>query len=235
MQWYQIGSQLKTLVIIFSFLGLMFIPSTIGDSSVGMKADDFQSIYLTGFGPFLNFTENPSELIVNTLNQTAVEGYFIHGRILPVNFTDAPRIISEDIEELDPDLIVCLGLDASCKAITIELVAMNLKYDPVDEKPLSSLKRIQKQAPFIIPTRLDVWQMYQALREDDIPVQLSMSAGLYVCNAVFYETLYHLQQQELEIPMGFIHVPLHQTNNTSGMNIDTMIDGIVTILISNIF
>ena len=234
MQSYQINSQIKTLVIISVFLGLILVPSTIGNSSDETRMDDVRLIYLTGFGPFLNFTENPSELIVNALNQTIVEDHLVHGRILPVDFTEAPRIIREDIELLKPDLIVCLGLDASCNGLTIELIAMNLQYDPVVEKPLTSLKRIQKQAPFIIPTRLDVWPMYQDLNGNDIDVELSMSAGLYVCNTVFYETLYHLKQQELEIPMGFIHVPLHQTNNTSGMNIDTMTDGIITILSSNI-
>jgi pyroglutamyl-peptidase len=231
---FQIRSQLQFVIVIGVLFGAMYIPSTMGVPSIHTSVDDVQTIYLTGFGPFLNFTENPSELIVDALNQTTVEDYRIQGRVLPVNFTEAPRIIREDIERFDPDLIVCLGLDANSKGLTLELIGMNLQYNPVIEKPLTSLKRIQKDGPFIIPTRLDVWQMYQRLKEDDIPVSLSMSAGLYVCNTVFYETLYYLQEESLDTPMGFIHVPPIQHDNTSGMKFDAMVDGIITILLSNI-
>ena len=234
MRIHQIRTHLQILVIIGVLICLICIPSTIGFSSDVKSVDDVKTIYLTGFGPFLNFSENPSELVVNILNQTTIEGHLIQGRILPVNFTEAPQIIQQDIEQLDPELIICLGLDASCKGLTIELIGMNLQYDSTAQKPLISLKRIQKHGPFILTTKLDVRQMYHALREDDIPVEMSISAGLYVCNTVFYQTLYYLHDESLEIPMGFIHIPLLENHSASGMSLDVMIDGIITILMSNI-
>jgi pyroglutamyl-peptidase len=39
----------------------------------------------------------------------------------------------------------------------------------------------------------------------DIPVQISYSAGTYVCNDVFYTLLDHFNESNTKV--GFIHVP----------------------------
>lgn len=43
--------------------------------------------------------------------------------------------------------------------------------------------------------------------EENIPVSISNSAGTYLCNNLMYSGLYYLQQKELDIPAGFVHVP----------------------------
>jgi len=232
--WVRFNS--KSFFCVIIIFGLIFFPfySAIPATMVSDDSSENDIIYLTGFGPFNNYSVNPSELVVNELNQTTIENYTVFGRILPVDFTSAPLVIQHDIEHFHPDLIISLGLDATCDALTIELVGTNLQFDRSVDKPWETLKRLHKNAPFFIPTRLKVKEMFIDLRMNDIPTSLGFSAGLYVCNAVFYETLFYLEGESLDTPMGFIHVPQLEDDNTSGMNLDSMIDGILTIIISNI-
>lgn len=223
--------------LIFFIVGFAHSPHLICSSmenSDEIDIADVNMIYLTGFGPFQNYSVNPSELIVHVLNQTVIKDYLVIGRILPVDFILAPEVMKSDIAYYQPDLIISLGLDATCDSITIEVLSTNLQYDKSAEDSLKTLRRIQKNAPFFIPTRLNIQEMFHDLKTNHIPVSISFSAGLYVCNTVFYEILHYLTEQSLDTPMGFIHVPPVDDNNTSGMNIDTMIQGIQTITASNI-
>ncbi|MBG0771550.1 MAG: hypothetical protein H0S82_07555, partial [Anaerolineaceae bacterium] len=49
--------------------------------------------------------------------------------------------------------------------------------------------------------------MLGALQANNIPTELSLTAGAYLCNQVFYTLMHHLNTQGLVIPAGFIHLP----------------------------
>ena len=113
------------LILFFLFLNQISIHAEISDSNQ-FDIESNKIIYITGFTPFFNYSVNPSESIVNELNQTMIQNYSIFGRILPVDFVEAPLLIQEDIRDLDPSLIICLGLDPTCDSITLETFSMNL-------------------------------------------------------------------------------------------------------------
>jgi len=203
-------------------------------SNFNFDSESNNVIYITGFTTFFNFSVNPSESIVNELNQTTIQNYSIVGRVLPVDFIEAPLLIQEDIRNLDPSLILCLGLDPNCNSITLETLSINLKIDASANHPLQTFQKIKRGGLFCIPTRLDIKDMFVDLKNNDIPASISFSAGLYVCNAVFYETLLCLSETNIKTPMGFIHVPHLEDYNNNGMKLETMIIGILTIILTNI-
>jgi len=238
---YKCALKKNFLIILFILIVvLLFFPCqsiTNAEISSFMFNPDSESnnvIYITGFTPFFNYSVNPSESVVNELNQTTVQNYSIIGRILPVDFIEAPLIIQEDIRNLNPSLIICLGLDPNCDSITLEALSINLKFNVSDNRPLQTFHRIKRGGLFIIPTRLDIKDMFEDLKNNDIPASISFSAGLYVCNAVFYETLFYLSKTNITTPMGFIHVPHIDDYNNTGMKLETMIEGILTIMLTNI-
>ncbi|OYT29664.1 hypothetical protein B6U98_01685 [Thermoplasmatales archaeon ex4572_165] len=223
------------LILFFLFPHQVIIHAEISDSDLNqIEIKSNNIIYITGFTPFFNYSVNPSESIVNELNQTMIQNYSIIGRILPVDFIEAPLLIQGDIKNLDPSLIICLGLDSNCDSITLEALSINLKFNVSDNQPLQTFQRLKRGGPFIIPTRLDIKDMFEDLKNNDIPASISFSAGLYVCNAVFYETLFYLTESNIKTPMGFIHVPHLEDYNNNGMKLETMIDGILTIMLTNI-
>jgi len=50
---------------------------------------------------------------------------------------------------------------------------------------------------------------------------------MYVCNAVMYETLGHIKDYDLPIIAGFLHVPLLKSQNSDGMELETMIEAVI--------
>lgn len=45
------------------------------------------------------------------------------------------------------------------------------------------------------------------LLENGIPAELSLSAGAYLCNQVFFHLMHWAAQQAVPISAGFIHIP----------------------------
>jgi pyroglutamyl-peptidase len=50
--------------------------------------------------------------------------------------------------------------------------------------------------------------MLEALSAEGVPAYLSSTAGTYLCNQTFYTTRHLLESRALDIPAGFIHLPL---------------------------
>ncbi|MGD1055485.1 MAG: pyrrolidone-carboxylate peptidase, partial [Nitrososphaerales archaeon] len=44
------------------------------------------TVVLFGFGPFLEFDENPSDLVVKRLHGRTIAGHTVVGRTLPVDY-----------------------------------------------------------------------------------------------------------------------------------------------------
>lgn len=49
--------------------------------------------------------------------------------------------------------------------------------------------------------------MTKAIKKAGIPARISNTAGTYVCNHVMYGVLYKIHKENLNIKVGFIHVP----------------------------
>jgi pyroglutamyl-peptidase len=64
-----------------------------------------------------------------------------------------------------------------------------------------SEEQIYPDAPLAYRTAFHIKTIANHLQEEQLPVAISNSAGLYVCNRVYYEAL-HLQQKAI-----FIHIP----------------------------
>jgi pyroglutamyl-peptidase len=160
-------------------------------------------ILVTGFEPFAGATLNPSGEIVKRLER---EGLVT--AILPVEYDAATARVLELVEEHQPDAVICLGQAEGRSTISFERVAVNL-----DDAKLADNAGVTRIDTEINPngaaayfTTLPIREMADAVFEAGIPASLSLSAGTFVCNHIFYEL-----QQALAatgIPSGFVHVPL---------------------------
>jgi len=76
--------------------------------------------------------------------------------------------------------------------------------------------------------------MLRAITRVGIPAAMSLTAGVYVCNAVMYATLHALRSRP-RVPAGFIHLPYTAAQATkhraaASMSIDLMTAGIESAL-----
>lgn len=173
-------------------------------------------VLITGFEPFGNDSTNPSADVAFALDQTTIADRAIESMVLPVEFEESARRLKRAIRKFDPELVICLGLAASRSAISLERVAVNLDDaripDNTGHQPVDS--PVVKSGPTAYLTTLPVKAMAAGLAKQGYPVELSSSAGNYVCNHVFYALMHALRRREGRRG-GFVHVPTVSERITS--------------------
>lgn len=199
---------------------IVFIPL------VSMSVAAGKVVLVTGFEPFGVHSINPSQLIAETLNGTTLNDASIIGIVLPVDFNRSIEEARAAIEKYHPDVILSLGLAARSKVVKVEKIAVNFKRFPKDDGTWSFPQRIDKNGPFVRITSLDASVIAREIRNAGIPARQSFFAGTYICNALFYGLLGDTKEHNMTAAVGFIHVPLLETQDPEGMPLESMIDAV---------
>ena len=160
-------------------------------------------VLLTGFEPFGKSTLNPSAEIVKRMN-----GENIVTAILPVAYTKSANQLLALIAEHNPDVVICLGQAEGRKEITPERVAINLDDARLadNEGVLRNDLKIVEEGPDAYFSTLPVKELVEAIKAQGIPAAVSLSAGAFLCNHVFYVAQNKLA--DTNVRSGFVHVPL---------------------------
>lgn len=181
-------------------------------------------ILLTGFEPFGNATSNPSAEIVK---QISMENVFT--AILPVAYTKSAEHLLALVAEHNPDVVICLGQAEGRTQITPEKVAINLDDARLadNEGVLRTDVKILEGAPDAYFSTLPVKEIVEAIKNAGIPAAVSLSAGAFLCNHVFY-----VAQNKFagtHVRSGFVHVPLMDSQAPEFPGLPTMpLDQMVT-------
>ena len=190
------------------------------------------NIIVTGFEPFLNNKENPTQEIVRLLPKS-IKGHQITSLELPVVFDECFDLLQEKIDELNPGLVICLGLAQGRNQITPERVALNLKSVSVADNKGNKFidEAIVEDGENAYFSTLPLQKMVDKMKEKDIPAGISNTAGLYVCNNIMYHLLHYNKVNELNMMAGFIHVPMmDEQENEKGhfsLPLPTILEGVI--------
>ena len=155
-------------------------------------------------------------------------------REIPTEFDASGAVLHELLEQLRPDAVLCVGQYGGANCIRVERVAVNLR----DARIADNAGRQPADEPVVtggpdayfatIPTR----KIVDALREQDIPAQLSYSAGTFVCNNLLYCALHESAQRDPAPRCGFVHVPYLPEQAKDGsapsMSLDLMVKALET-------
>jgi pyroglutamyl-peptidase len=156
------------------------------------------SILVTGFGPFLNYTVNPSENVAKALLGSECEVL-----ILPVTYRGARRAFQEKLKQNSYDFLLSFGLAGKRKTLTLEVNAYNEKSAPVkDEEGVSFSKQLifpRGKKVLTNPLPLDDW--VASLNQEGILAKTSHDPGRFICNEIAYLAL------ASKIPCLFVHLP----------------------------
>jgi pyroglutamyl-peptidase len=169
-----------------------------------------QAVLLTGFEPFGGDALNPSQEVLRVLQGwSPAAGVQVHTRVLPCVFGSARQALDEAMLALQPQLVIALGLAANRDAVSVERVALNLEDaripDNAGAQPLD--RPVVAGAPAAYFSTLPVKAIVAALQAAGLPAELSMSAGSFVCNHVFYGLAHTLATRGRGVRGGFIHLP----------------------------
>lgn len=170
------------------------------------------TLLLTYFGPFPGVPVNPTvalaEGAVRALN-TARPDLRVVARELPVSYDGSSAALRAALQDVQPDALISLGVAVGRDVVSLEQVAINLDSAGIEDN--DGDRRCDEP---IVPdgreayfSSLPVRASYERLRAAGEPVEISYTAGTYVCNHVFYEGQRITRELGLSIPAGFVHVP----------------------------
>lgn len=166
-------------------------------------------ILVTGFEPFGDSPINPSQMLVNSLPGEMSGDIEISKAILPVDNQAGPEELVKSFNQQLPDAVLCFGLALGRQVISLERVAVNLMdYRIPDNTGVTVRDRpIVPNGAAAYFSTLPLRTMLAALKDVGIPAELSLSAGAFLCNQVFYTLMHTIRTRGQLIPAGFIHLP----------------------------
>ena len=174
-------------------------------------------ILVTGFEAFDKSALNPSAEIVK-----ALKGDDLVTAILPVVFGQASSKLKELIELHKPTAVLCLGLAVGRSEITPERIAINLDdariADNAGNQPLE--QKIMADGPDGHFSTIPIEKMVTSMKAAGIPASISLSAGTFVCNHIFYVLQDYLKNSSIK--SGFMHVPLMDEQRKEYPTLPTM-------------
>ena len=187
-------------------------------------------ILLTGFEPFGKATLNPSSEIVKQIS-----GDNIVTAILPVAYAQSAEKLLALIAEHNPDVVISLGQAEGRTHISPEQIAINLD----DARLADNEGVIRNEVPIIAggpvayESTLPIKEIVKAINDAGVPAAISLSAGAFLCNHVFYVAQDHFKGTKVR--SGFVHVPLmdEQAGEFPGlptMPLDQMVKAVRTML-----
>ena len=167
------------------------------------------TVLVTGFDAFGGDPINPSWLVARALHGRQIAGHRLIGVQLPTVFGASSKRLLQLLQSHRPALVVCLGLAGGRSAIGLERVATNINDaripDNAGVQPVDSLTAPRGPAAYF--STLPIKTMLLAMRETGAPVEVSNSAGTFVCNHVFYALMRALARGSEGTRGGFIHLP----------------------------
>jgi len=165
-------------------------------------------ILLTGFEPFGGEEVNPSGEVAKSLDGSEIGGFTVVSRILPVKWKATGDTLRSFIEEVDPVIVLSLGLAAGRAEISVEKVAINYQAKAKDnEGNIPEVRYIIENGPDAYFASVPSEEMVEEITKGGIPARLSLSAGAYLCNYAFYFASHYVRKTGRKALVGFIHVP----------------------------
>lgn len=191
-------------------------------------------VLLTGFDAFNGASVNPSWLAVQALQGQRILGRRLVAAQLPTVFGDALRALDTLLDQLRPELVICVGQAGGRSAISLERVAINLDDAPIPDnagvQPLDA--PVVAGAPAACFSTLPIKAARAALQREGLPAEVSQTAGTFVCNHVFFGLMHRIATHPglRHTRGGFVHVPWLPEQGTPSLPLDDMVRGLRTIV-----
>jgi pyroglutamyl-peptidase len=167
------------------------------------------TILLTGFEPFDGEPINPSKNAVTAVAAERHVGYRLVHAILPTTYDGAIPHLRAAVERHSPDVVISVGQAGGRPEISVERVAINIDDGRIPDN--GGMRRIDQPVvpggPAAYFATLPIKATVAAIRSAGIPVQVSQSAGTFLCNHVFYAACHIAATERPGMRVGFIHVP----------------------------
>lgn len=196
-------------------------------------------ILITGFDSFGGESINPSNLSVSKLPDK-IGNIKIKKLTLPTVFNNSADLLEKNIEEFQPNIVICVGQAGGRNKITVERVAINIDdariADNNNNAPIDETIRDDGENAYF--STLPIKAIVSELEKNNIPAAVSNTAGTFVCNHIMYQALYLSKTKFKNINAGFIHIPfikeqVENKPNMPYMELDKIINALKVIIVTS--
>jgi pyroglutamyl-peptidase len=191
---------------------------------------------VTGFEPFGGDKINPSSLATDRLKKR-IAGVAVHTAVLPCSYAHSTGMLREAIEDVRPDIVLCVGLAGGRAELCLERVAINVQdariRDNDGKQPID--KPVVKDGPAAHFATLPIKACVAEMRKAGLPAAVSNTAGTFVCNHIFYSLMDIAAGHPIPMRGGFLHVPyvpeqVARLGTAPSMALDDIVQGIEIIV-----
>ncbi|WP_415061380.1 pyroglutamyl-peptidase I [Bdellovibrio sp.] len=186
-------------------------------------------ILVTGFRPFQGESINPSEILLEWIKKDFSVKHGVDTLLLPVSFNQGPLVLLEQLSIKSYDVILLLGQAGGRSKVSLERVALNwIETEKPDEDQHTPQQGVIEEGvePALF-SHLPLSEWKEQIVKMNLPLEVSLSAGGYVCNYVYFQALRHIQKNQLSSKACFIHVPylpeqVVDKGNAPSLDLETM-------------
>ncbi|MEV7605597.1 pyroglutamyl-peptidase I [Paenarthrobacter sp. NPDC089322] len=180
-------------------------------------------ILLTGFEPFGEDAVNPSwPAVLRARDILVSEGHSVEALELPCIFGGSVDVLLSAVADLQPDIVLSVGLAGGRERLSLERVAINCDDaripDNKGQRPVD--QEVVPGGPAAYFSTLPIKAALRNLQIEGIKGEVSQSAGTYVCNHVFYALMHSVA--ETGVRGGFLHVPYLPEQVSPGSKVPSM-------------
>jgi len=189
---------------------------------------------VTGFDPFGGEKINASLEAVRRL-PARIGALEIVTAELPTSYSRSIPALRAAIARARPGIVLCVGQGGDRAALCVERVAINLQDArmPDNDGALPVDAPVVPGGPAAYLATLPVRAVVAALRAAELPAELSLSAGAFVCNHVFYGLMHLAATRRNRFRGGFLHVPClpqRAPGDAPSMALDDIVRGVQIVL-----
>ncbi|CAF2609007.1 unnamed protein product [Rotaria sp. Silwood2] len=164
-------------------------------------------VLITGFGPFRSVLQNPSWQVAKALKMYLEWKCPIHIILeeIHVTYDDVSTRIPDYWLKYNPTLVIHIGVAVGAKEVQIERCACNDDYCYKDNNGClpEAGRCVKRDAPETLTTHLPIDDICaQVQRRTNIPVIVSDDAGRFLCEFIYYQSLFIDPKRTV-----FIHIP----------------------------
>ncbi len=170
---------------------------------------DNRPVLLTGFEPYGGRGRNPAHEAMLALHDCVIGGRRVVGAGLPVSFDKIAGLAAAMMKDINPCVVISLGLWPGESLIRLERIAVNIAdFEIADNEGVLAVdQEVLATQPAALLSTLPLRTIEAAILEAGIPARLSATAGTYLCNACLYSFLTAASRHPEPVACGFIHVP----------------------------
>lgn len=191
------------------------------------------TVLITGIEPFDGETLNPSWEAARRLDGQEVAGARVAARQLPCVIGKVVGVLRQALDDVQPDLVICLGQAGGRSDVSVERVAINVVDaripDNEGRQPIDV--PVVDGGPAAYFSTLPIKAIVRDLRAGGVPASVSATAGTYNCNAIFYGLAHFIATERPALRGGFVHVPYlpemaARHPGASSLSLDLLVQGV---------